>query len=207
METKDFLQWWEKRGRFGLIGMAVGLIILGGVWLLVDFQEQASDIQFYSVQEDSKEDLAVMIDIRGAIKKPGVYELDSGSRLGEAVTAAGGYSEEADLGWVDLNLNMARELSDGEKIYIPKKGQEDHLRGVSSDDSSDGVIGQSQTFVNLNSASKADLETLPGIGPSFAQRIINYRQDNGGFKSIEEIQAVSGIGEKTFEKIKGQISI
>jgi competence protein ComEA len=207
METKDFLQWWEKRGRFGLIGMAVGLIILGAAWLIVDFQEQTSDVQFYSVQEDSKEDLAVMIDVRGAVKKPGVYELDNGSRLGEAVTVAGGYSDEADIDWVDLNLNMARELSDGEKILIPRKNEDDHLRGVSTNDSSNGVIGKSQMFVNLNTASQSELETLPGIGPSFAQRIIDYRQDNGGFRSIEEVQAVSGIGEKTFQKIKGQISI
>ena len=202
MVAKDFLQWWEKRGRFGLIGISIGLIILGGVWLMVDFQEQASDVQFYSAEENSSEEIAVMIDVRGAVKSPGVYELDGGSRLGEAVTAAGGYSDEADQGWVDLNLNMARELSDGEKIFIPKKNESSN---VQSSNVQNNI--KSEKYVNLNAASQSELETLPGIGPSFAQRIIDYRQTNGGFKSIEEIQAVSGIGEKTFQKIKGQISI
>jgi len=146
--------------------------------------------------------IAVMIDVRGAVKSPGVYELDGGSRLGEAVTAAGGYSDEADQGWVDLNLNMARELSDGEKIFIPKKNESSNVQRSKVQNNI-----KSGKYVNLNTASRSELETLPGIGPSFAQRIIDYRQTSGGFKSIEEIQAVSGIGEKTFQKIKGQISI
>ena len=145
MEAKDFLQWWEKRGRFGLIGMAIGLIILGAVWLVVDFQEQTTDVQFYSVEEDSKERLAVTVDVRGAVKSPGVFELTGGSRLGEAVTAAGGYSDEVDLDWVDLNLNMARELSDGEKIFVPKKNESSN---VQSSNVQNNI--KSEKYVNLN---------------------------------------------------------
>lgn len=214
MDAAKLLEWWEKQGRFGLIGVGIGLIILGGWWMFSSSRESTSDVQFYSVQEAeqevSKQPQRLVVDIRGAVKKPGVFELEAGSRLHQAVSESGGFSEEADQAWIDQNLNMARKLTDGEKIYIPSEGEisdEGHLRGVSLTDSSDGVLGESQQYVNINTASQEELETLPGIGPSYAQQIIDYRQDNGGFKSIEEIQAVSGIGEKTFQKIQDQISI
>jgi len=199
----NFLNWWEKQGRFCLIGMGLGLIILGGTWFFSSSGQASSDVQFYPAQEISKAPISLMVDIRGAVEKPGVYELEQGSRLQDLVTKAGGFSSQVDQVWVDLNLNMARELKDGQKVYIPKKGERSKEQVV--DNQPESV--KSGSFINLNTADKSELETLTGIGPAFAKRIIDYRQENGGFKSAEEIQAVSGIGEKTFEKIKNQISI
>ncbi len=217
MEASQLHQWWEKSGRFGLIGVGLGLVILGGLWMFSEFENEGSDVQFFEAEEgtEAADKLTpdLVIDVRGAVNRPGVYELKSDSRLHQVVAAAGGFSDEADADWVEKKLNMARKLIDGEKVYIPTREevaenfQEEHLRGVSLSDSSDGVLGESQQFININTATQAELETLPGIGPSFAQRIIDYRNQNSGFKSVEEIQAVSGIGEKTFEKIKNQISI
>ncbi len=208
METAKLLDWWEKSGRFGLIGMGLGLMILGSLWMLFGFQNQAGDVQFYTSDEISKPPSRLIVDVRGAVKKPGVYELDSDSRLEQALTKAGGYSGQADLDWVDKNLNHARKLTDGEKIYIPARDNPpENFQFSNSNSQTNQETIKSERYINLNTASQAELETLPGIGPSFAQRIIDYRDENNGFKSIEEIQAVSGIGEKTFQKIKEQISI
>jgi competence protein ComEA len=208
MDTAKLLEWWEKQGRFGLIGVGIGLIFLGGWWMISNYRTSASDVQFYSVQETDSETSSqaekLIVDVRGAVKSPGVFELEVGSRLHQAVSAGGGFSENADRNWIDKNLNMARQLTDGEKIYIPEEGEYSSVQAPSVQNNNNIKSGK---FVNLNSATQEQLETLSGIGPAFAQRIIDYRQANGGFKSIEEIQAVSGIGEKTFEKIKDQISI
>ena len=204
------MNWWEKQGRFILIGMGIGLIILGGGWMASESRPKTSDVEFYSVQEEEsqKKSQKLFVDVRGAVENPGVFELKLDSRLEQAVLKAGGYSDKADLVWVDANLNMARELSDGEKVYIPEKGES---RGSQSSTSNVQIERtedvKSTAIVNLNTAQQSELESLSGIGPAFAERIIDYREANGGFMSKEEIQAVSGIGEKTYEKIKGQIGI
>lgn len=207
MSTSNLLDWWEKYGRFGLIGVGLGLIILGGFWMFFDYQNQAADVEFFETEENVAGEEGIegnlIVYISGAVKNPGVYELDPDSRLHQLLTVAGEFSEDADNLWVEKNLNMARKLTDGEKVYIPTEEE------ISSPSEfvQEGVLGQNNRIININMATQAELETLPGIGPSFAQRIIDYRQENGGFKSTEEVQAVSGIGEKTFEKIKDQISI
>lgn len=203
-----FFEWWEKHGRFGLIGMGLGLILLGGIWMIYKPMDKGSDIQFYSVQEEEVPE-ELFVDISGGINKPGVYELAPESRLKDLVLAAGDFSDDADEDWISRNLNLARRLNDGEKIYIPRENEISNVQNsnVENDQVEQVENVKSSAFVNINTATLGELETLPGIGPAFGERIIDYRNANGGFKSIEEIQAVSGIGEKTFEKIKGQISI
>ncbi len=203
-----FLNWWEKQGRFVLIGMGVGLMILGVVWMVREPQTKNSNVEFYSVQEEkSNESPAdLFVDVRGAVEKPGVYKLKPDSRLEQAVLEAGGYTDKADLAWADAHLNMARKLSDGEKIYIPREDEISNVQNSNiQNDQMESV--KSSAFVSINTAGQKELETLPGIGPAFAQRIIDYREANGGFMSKEELQAVSGIGEKTYEKIRDKISI
>ena len=190
---KDFWSFWAQSGRFFVLGLGLGLLILGFFWL---FQPPASpSVEFLPPEKDKAE---IVVDVAGAVVQPGVYRLAAGARLGEAIKAAGGFAQEADLSWVEKNLNLARQLQDGEKIYLPRQGEKP---------ASGSVLGQAKSKINLNLASKAELEKLPGIGPSFAQRIIDYRQSNGGFKTIEEIMAVPGIGQKTFEKIKDKITL
>jgi competence protein ComEA len=140
----------------------------------------------------------VMIDIEGEVIHPGIYELKKGDRVGDVLVLTGGLGAGADRDWVDQNLNRAELLIDGEKIYIPKAGESYKVVSLSS---------SSSALVNINAANAEELDKLDGIGPSLANRIIDYRVKNGGFKTLDEIKLVSGIGDKLFEKIKDEISI
>lgn len=168
----------------------------------------------------SSENKTIWIDIAGAVINPGVYELPQDARVNDLLIAAGGLSGEADREWVEANLNRAQKLVDGVKVYIPQAGEiQEAVAGGSgaggqklgqataTEQKYFGVVEKSTGLVNINTASQGELETLPGIGPAYAQRIIEYRESHSGFKAIEEIKNVSGIGEKTFEKIKEKITI
>jgi len=153
------------------------------------------------IRNDSEEASSIWVDISGAVEKPGVYQLPSNSRLNDLLVACGGPTRWASYSFVDRQLNRARFLEDGEKIYIPYVGEEGEEKEKGGD-----VLARGEK-VNINTASAAELQSLPGIGPSFASRIISYRQDHQGFDNIEEIKNVAGIGEKTFLKIKDLIVV
>jgi competence protein ComEA len=140
----------------------------------------------------------MLIHISGAVAAPGVYSLPPGSRVQDAVQAAGGLLSDAD----ESQVNLAAFLEDGQKVHIP-------AQGAAGDLPSDTRSGEPlpDALVNINTASQAELEALPGIGPSLAQAILAYRQANGAFTSLEGIQAVDGIGPVTYEEIKGLITI
>ena len=149
----------------------------------------------------SQSNSKVMIDVGGEVIKPGVYELNNGDRVNDALVAAGGLSAKADRDWVEKNLNKAEKVVDGQKIFIPKVGEEVKT---------ENVLGSSTTeskIVRINTATVEQLDTLSGIGPAMAQRIIDYRTQNGGFKNVEELKLVSGIGDKLFEKIKDDVAL
>lgn len=135
----------------------------------------------------------IMVSLAGAVKNPGVYTLKTGDRLYQVIDLAGGFTEEA----ATEQINLARLLKDEDHFYIPKKGE------ITDNPFSSTSGGK----ININTATQASLETLPGIGPALASRIIAYRQTNGPFKTIEEIKEVSGIGEKRFEAIKDLITV
>ena len=142
---------------------------------------------------------AIYVHILGAVAVPGLYELRDGDRAIDAVAAAGGFAEGADL----RQLNLARFLSDGEQIYVPT--EEEVASGVGIP----GGIGSATSGgkVNLNTADAASLETLPRVGPSLAARIIAWRDANGRFTSIEDLLGVSGIGDKTFAGLRDLVTI
>ena len=154
----------------------------------------------------SQSNIKVMIDVGGEVIKPGVYELNNGDRINDALVAAGGLSAKADRDWVEKNLNKAEKVVDGQKIYIPKFGE---VLGTSRDvpQLRDVSTSTESKIVRLNTATAEQLDTLSGIGPAMAQRIIDYRTQNGGFKNIEELKLVSGIGDKLFEKIKDDVAL
>lgn len=211
--------------------LIVAVVVGGGVLALLNARSQPPEI--HKIEDSSSNQLPeatasnspvatenrIKIDVAGAVINPGVYELGDEARVEEALNAAGGTSDEADREWVAKNLNLAAKLSDGDKLYIPKVGETAAASKVSPPVSAPpataGVVSGTKTSntsdcsrVNINIASAATLdECLPGIGPAYAQRIVEYREAHGGFKSIEEIQEVSGIGPKTFEKIKDQITV
>jgi len=191
--------WWEQGYRYWRSIALVGGILLAatGLWLILP-QDSPQEIEIIPA-ETEKEETEVIVDIAGAIRKPGVYSLPAGSRIQDLLIACGGLSQTADREWVAKNLNRAAPLTDGVKIYIPHQQEE---RGKIA-----GSHTQAGNLVNINQAEAALLESLPGIGPSMAQRIIEYRQSQGGFKSLEELMAVPGIGPKTFHRLKDQITL
>ena len=159
--------------------------------------------------DDSSEasvDTEVYVDVDGAVASPGVYRLKDGARVAQAIDAAGGLTPDADV----TGLNRASKVADGQKIYVPKVGeQQANASGGGSDDSAVSTSGVSDSagLVNINTASAAELQTLSGIGPSMAQSIIDERTKNGAFASVDDLMRVSGIGEKKLAKIKDCICV
>src|SRR5690606_15445238 len=139
----------------------------------------------------------IFVDIKGAVQHPGLYEAEEGERVADLIHKAGGLLKEAD----ENLINFALKVEDEMVIYIPIQGEEVEfpLENPSSQNS--------ENKININKANNAELETLPGIGPSKAETIIKYREQHGLFEQIEDIQNISGIGEKTFEKLKDKITI
>lgn len=148
----------------------------------------------------------VYVDVDGAVVRPGVYRLKDGARVSQAIDAAGGLTAEADV----TGLNRASKVADGQKIYVPKVGEQ---QTVSANGGADGgaVLASGANdvagLVNINTASAAELQTLSGIGPSMAQSIIDERTKNGAFASVDDLMRVSGIGEKKLAKIKDCICV
>lgn len=141
------------------------------------------------------------VHVLGEVAAPGLYIVDPEARLVDALAAAGGTLESADL----QAVNLARPLSDGEQIVVPKIGAEPQTGppGAGGSGSGPGVDG----VVNLNSADVAALETLPRIGPALAQRIIDWRDENGGFRSVDDLLAVPGIGEKLLAGVREKVRV
>ena len=148
-----------------------------------------------STKDDSNTD--IYVHICGAVINPGVYQVPVGTRVYQALELAGGSSDDAYLS----GINLADKLADGQKVYIPAEGE--NAEGILSTDSGD----VQSVMININTASEAELMTLPGIGQSRAKDIINYRVKNGLFESIDDIMKVSGIKEAAFEKIKDLIKV
>ena len=148
-----------------------------------------------STKDDSNTD--IYVHICGAVINPGVYQVPAGTRVYQVLELAGGSSDDAYLS----GINLADKLADGQKVYIPAEGE--NAEGILSTDSG----GVQSVMININTASEAELMTLPGIGQSRAKDIINYRVKNGLFESIDDIMKVSGIKEAAFEKIKDLIKV
>lgn len=139
----------------------------------------------------------VFVDVSGCVKHPGVYEVTSTSRVFEVIEKAGGVTKDADTS----SINQAEPVTDGQKINVPDKKSGSPAQGNSASaeqQSSDGKV-------SINTADSEELQKIPGVGPVTAENIISYRESNGSFKSIDDIKNVSGIGEKTFEKMKSTI--
>ena len=147
----------------------------------------------------------IIVYVCGAVKENKVVTLKENSRICDAIDAVGGLNKDADL----TNINLAYILEDGEKIYIPKKGEEIlNNSSPTSQTSSYSTSSSSYTKnnkININKATQTELETIPSIGPSTALKILNYREKNGKFSKIEDIKNVSGIGNAKYEKIKDYI--
>jgi competence protein ComEA len=148
----------------------------------------------------------IIVDVGGAVVTPGVYTLVSGSRVFEAIESAGGLTDEADT----KDINQAAEMADGDRIYVPshKEVKDGYVGGSDSGlQASSGSIPGGSSKVNINTADSTGLQVLSGVGPATAEKIIDYRNSNGKFTSIEKLKNVSGIGEKTYLKLKDHICV
>jgi competence protein ComEA len=150
----------------------------------------------------------IVIDVAGAVVRPGLYRLKIGARIGDAIDAAGGFSTRVDVGRVGTELNLASTLSDGEQVRVPSRDDPTTSsgQGAGSGNGGSGNGDSGGRLVNINTATEAELDTLPGIGPVTAGKIIESR---GGarFKTIDELRERGVVGEKTFEKLKPLISV
>ncbi len=144
----------------------------------------------------------IMVHISGQVYKPGIVQLDMGKRVIDAIDLAGGLKKEADLD----RINLAKKLLDEEKIYIPKVGEvlNDDIMDLQLTSISSNI--NSTNKININKCSQMDLESLPGIGPVLALRIIDYRTSNA-FKTVDDLKQVSGIGDKKYESLKDLIIV
>ncbi len=152
----------------------------------------------------TEEDTRIKVYIAGEVNIPGVIELEQGARIEDAIQNAGGVKPEANL----KNINLAYEVSDGEKIYIPNVAEEEAEDETSVPSSNvSGTNSNTSGKININKATEAELTSIPGIGTSTAQKIITYREENGKFQTIEDIKKVSGIGDSKFESMKDYIAV
>lgn len=162
------------------------------------------------IKNSTDEKDMIIIHITGAVKTPGIVKLEEGSRIEDAINKAGGLTEDADI----TKVNLAYILEDGTKIKIPSNSDIGDFQGenILRTDSGEGIIEDNEnssqsSSLNINKATEQDLQTLPGIGPSLASRIIAYRDENGKFSTIEDIKNVNGIGNSKYENIKDYICV
>lgn len=179
------------------------IIVNNDVNYIVKTQEEA-------VISTKNEKEKVIVHIIGEVNNPGVVRLEDGSRIIDAINSAGGKTEEADLS----KINLAYVVEDGTQIYIPRINENLNNIELISSEAGQGVIINSsdieeniETKVNINISNKEKLMTLPGIGETTAQKIIDYREQNGKFKTIDELKNISGIGESKFNSLKDKIKI
>lgn len=206
-KLKDALQGMISDKKTAVKILSVILILLAAAVLRI-YDSAKSDISIetagaadeieYAEETDAQTQI-LFIDIGGAVEKPGVYEVSPGTRLFQVIDMAGGLSEDADTD----HVNRASFVEDGQKIIIPVKGSTAAV-SQTTDESVQG--SQNSGLININLATADELKTLSGIGDVTAEKIIEYRSTRA-FKSKEDIMSVDGIGSKTYEKIKDQITV
>ena len=182
----------------------IGTIKLVDIYYEKNNKEQISISNFIENEtEDEKGNTKIKVYITGEVKNQGVIELEEGDRIADAIEKAGGQTEQASL----KNVNLAYQLEDGQKIYIPNVN--DNETEI-IDDGASGVVDDTtanQTVVNINKADETELQSLNGIGESLATSIVQYRKENGKFETIEDLKNVPGIGDSKFENIKEYIKV
>jgi competence protein ComEA len=141
------------------------------------------------------------VDVAGAVRRPGLYKVPAGSRLAAALERAGGVSPRGD----ETGVNLAAPLRDGQQVIVPRRGAAGAVAAATGAGAGAGGAAGASAPISLSQATEAQLETLDGIGPALAGRILEYRQQHGGFRSLDELKEVSGIGDKRFEALRGSI--
>lgn len=208
------------------LGLTV-LVAFGSYYYFYGQPSQTTSQQFSQLEKNSTRNLeskqqtsnqekqpekveTIVVDVKGAIKQPGVYQSSPTERVNDVINRAGGLTEQGDASQV----NFAAHVQDEMVIYVPVKGEVSPTlppSGTVLGSSPQSVVASSgetgKAKVNLNKAEESELETLPGVGPAKAAAILDYRKQNGSFQSIDDLKKISGIGDKTFEKLKDLITV
>ncbi len=199
-----------KSQQYGIIVLLIIASLLTGYFIFEKSKPQKND-DIVSIKSDenfinnsntgktaeNEKSKEIKVYVTGLVKSPGVYTMREGDRVDDAIKLAGGALDGADLS----NVNLAEKVKDEQMIKVPKIGEND----VSNDKSSGSNAANGK--ININTATKEELDTLPGIGEVTAQRIIDFREQHGNFQKIEDIMNVSRIGPKLFEQIKDKITV
>ena len=204
----------EKIKEYKIIVICASLgMVLGGFFFLkpvaqTPAKESNLQTEVTTVSKDEKEDKnqkeevveqdLITVDVKGAVKSPGIYDLPVGSRINDAVQKAGGLTDNAD----SKSINLAQRISDEALVYVPTKEE-----ATSQEAHSNASNTKENKKVNLNKASLEELKQVKGLGAKRAQDIIDHRESNGKFKSVDELKNVSGIGAKTIEKLKEYVTV
>ncbi len=190
-----------------ILGSVSLFLIVLSLYLLIRVYQSPEPIQFEIAKEQQSTASAtvqeLIIDVSGAVKKSGVYRLPFGSRVDDAIVAAGGMTREADVKKIDASINRAAKLSDGAKVYIPYKKDETSIQGVSTSQSGSDNVLNTATLVSINSANSSDLERLNGIGPITAAKIINGRP----YSRLEELVEKKAMSQSLFDTLKSQLTL
>lgn len=193
-----------------MVIVVLALVTTVGIGILRGSSTPTETVTVNDTPTVTEESAAVYVHVFGAVLEPGLYVLTDKARVVDAVAAAGGFAEGADQSAV----NLARTVSDGEQIYVPVVGEApEGGASVGGADGAGGAAGGAGAGapgdgrVNLNTATEADLDTLPRIGPAMAQRILEWRDTNGRFTSVEDLLAVPGIGDKMLEALRELVTV
>ncbi|MBI2448177.1 ComEA family DNA-binding protein [Candidatus Microgenomates bacterium] len=200
------------------LGMILILLLWGGAVMIWGANQTQGKIitseDFVSTEKQNISSQKIVFDIEGGVEKPGVYRLNSGSVIADAIEKAGGLSSIADRFRIVREINQAAIIGNNSKIYIFTLSDANSEMVISGNGSgylsleaSGQTVDGGARLININTADLSQLDSLPGIGPAIGQRIIDWRQANNGFEIIEDLKKVKGIGEALFEKIKSQISV
>lgn len=157
--------------------------------------QQATEDSEKTTEETGK----IIVDIKGEINKPGVYELEGDARVKEVILEAGGLTKQAE----EKQLNLAEKLQDQQMIYIPNKEEAEEMEIDGDKEAEDN----NEDMIDINAADINELQKISGVGPAKAQAIVDYREENGAFESVDELNEISGFGEKTVEKLRDSIKI
>lgn len=194
----------NKKLVFAMVGVvAIAAFVLNSSISASTVQQKVEQSNDQAVAETAAQEQlnisapVLYVHVVGEVKNPGIYLVDSGSRVVDALVQAGGLTKKAD----ESSVNLARPLTDGEQVIVLRRtpGAGASLGGVGS---SSQLSATGQALISLNRASSTELEALPGVGPTLAQRIVDYRQANGGFRTKQDLQNVAGIGDKMFAAIE-----
>ncbi|EGO2654331.1 TPA: helix-hairpin-helix domain-containing protein [Enterococcus faecalis] len=214
-QTMDWLKQLPKK--WLLLGSGVFMVILitllVGIYLMVNKEPQVDTTMWEETSLNTTTEVAtdatkeraetmIYVDIKGAVKVPGIYQLKNQQRIWDALALAGGVSEEADT----AQVNYAQKVKDQMIIYVPKKGEPVPQSLETLQESAPAQQNQEEK-INLNTATEAELQTISGIGAKKAQEIIRFRDEQGPFKTVEELKNVPGIGEKTVERLKDMLTV